>query len=337
MSKRKLNKQQRKRIDDNMRSVANNDDDQLSLGLVITHYGKEVDVASISTDGTLLASGKQRCHFRANLPTLVCGDKVKWRSAKENSATGVIESLLPRNTVIERPRPYQDPKPVAANIDLIVLVIAPAPEPITSLIDRYIIAAENADIPLAIVLNKMDLINEQCGEDLEALLALYTSLDYPVYRFQALHNNSEALPDHNEFLNLLQQKTSILVGQSGVGKSSMINSLLDDSAAAVGDISSSNEKGRHTTTTSQMYFLNHCSAAIIDSPGIREFGLWHLDTNDIIYGLREFRDYAAACKFRDCEHGVSQGCALQAAFDTGKISPSRIASYRHILNARDNG
>jgi len=339
MSKRKLNKQQQKRIDDNMRSLADNDAQQLLTGLVITHYGKEVDVIAIDDVGNRIRGSEQRCHFRANLPTLVCGDKIRWRNANETSETGIVESLLLRETLIERPRPYQDPKPVAANIDLIVLVIAPAPEPIASLIDRYIIAAENAHIPLAIVLNKTDLVetlnNRALSDELEMLCSLYRSLGYPVYKFRTL-DGEDAEADRSPLIELLREKTSILVGQSGVGKSSIINSLLGNSEAAVSQISSSNEKGRHTTTTSQMYFIDEGNTAIIDSPGVREFGLWHLDTSAIIYGLREFRDYAASCKFRDCEHGVSKGCALQEAFDTGKISASRIASYHHILNSRDN-
>ena len=172
---------------------------------------------------------------------------------------------------------------------------------------------------------------------------MYRELGYPLFRFSAFR--SEYNDDLNNLRNFLSGKTAIFVGQSGVGKSSMINCLTTSSEAIVDDVSSANEKGKHTTTTSQMYFSNHPSAdaqcadavdgAIIDSPGIREFGLWHLTNDNIIDGFREFGQFVAQCKYRNCEHGVSDGCELQSAFDEGKVHPSRVASYLHILNSLD--
>lgn len=349
MARRKLNKKQLNRIANNQ-LAKRQQDENLLLGLVTTHYGSEVDVIKINQAGHADKDIRQRCHFRANLPNIVCGDRVMWKPSSTSGEAGIIEALLDRHTLIERPRPYSDPKPVVANINTIILVISPKPEPIASLIDRYLIAAEIAGIEVIILLNKSDLltgeINQKLNTEIDKLLNLYRSLDYPVFCSSTKNHSTFNFDTPKESLTLKSlfiDKTSILVGQSGVGKSSIINTIVDNSGAATGSISSSHSKGRHTTTTAELYFLKHNADdnvdsqdnAVIDSPGIREFGLWHLSEENIIDGLREFRHHAQACKFRDCEHGVSKGCALQIAFDNGTIHPSRVASYQHILNSRE--
>lgn len=389
MSKRKLNKQQRSRIASNQAAVSDNADrGDLSFGLVVTHYGKEVEVLELDSDKRIASQTTQRCHFRAKLPTIVCGDRVLWKAPPEGEATGVIEALLERRSLLKRPRPYQDPKPVAANIDTIFITLAPSPEPITSLIDRFLIAAENADIAACLLLNKQDLMdsNPTVAQEIEKLIEVYTELGYPVYRYCAADNETTQQNDASSlaFLDALKNKTSILVGQSGVGKSSIINALAGNHDAKIGDVSSATDKGRHTTTTSQLYQLfNHglssssehksdqtiandnkadirfdippaissgisldsssdnddsdsITTSIIDSPGIREFGLWHLSQDDIINGMAEFQRFSMECKFRDCEHGKSAGCALQLAIEQGDIHPSRASSYHHILDSLDD-
>ncbi|MBT8149220.1 MAG: ribosome small subunit-dependent GTPase A, partial [Gammaproteobacteria bacterium] len=264
--------------------------------------------------------------------------------------TGIVEALQPRRSVIYRPRPHGGPKPVAANIDLIVLVLAAKPEPIINLIDRYLVAAENAGIAAALLVNKTDLLSEATHAaslaEIDQLARLYQKLGYPVYQYQS-HPSATGGSGFCAKIaaaafdpeSLLADKTSILVGQSGVGKSSIINRLCSGAAAATGDVSSANKKGRHTTTNAQMYFLAQnqqtSQGAIIDSPGIREFALWHLSEQDIIDGMPEFRQFASQCRFRDCQHGKSAGCALQQAFDQGLVPASRIASYRHILESQN--
>lgn len=357
MAKRKLNKQQRGRIADQHSATLANTGDCLA-GIVATHYGSEVEIVAVQDSGAVRTDTVYRCHLRANLPAVVCGDRVLWRPAENTEQTGVVEALEPRSSVINRPRPYSEPKPVAANIDLIVLVIAPSPAPIINLLDRYLIAAENAGIEAALLINKIDLLADPGAGDalleLQNLAALYASLGYRIYYYQAGDTRVEpsnklgSVAKPFEVERVLSNKTSILVGQSGVGKSSIINKLCGRDLAATGHVSSANEKGRHTTTNAQLYFLQHTQSGveagvqeqarsgIIDSPGIREFALWHLSHDDIIDGMREFREYANRCRFRDCEHGVSAGCALQRAFDDGLIHPSRIASYRHIRDTPKN-
>lgn len=339
MSKRKLNQQQQQRIAKKQVEVMDNTQHtDLLHGLVVSHHGQEVEVLLTDDKNAIVSADSQRCHFRANLPTIVCGDNVLWRRLAQTE-TGVVEALLFRESLLERPRPYQDPKPVAANIDAIIITLAPKPAPISSLIDRFLIAAENARIEVCLLLNKEDLLADSpaVAAELTQLLALYRELGYQTFSFSAQPSPSAK---QQAFIRYIADKTSILVGQSGVGKSTIINTLSGADTAKTAIISSANDKGRHTTTTSQLYPFNHNkiagSGAIIDSPGIREFGLWHLSPEAIIDGLPEFRAQTILCKFRDCEHGKSQGCALQLAFDQNKIHPSRISSYRHILDSLDN-
>ena len=347
MAKRKLNKQQRSRIAQNHDAALANTSDCLP-GIIAVHFGGEVEVMATHEGVPVDTNTLFRCHLRANLPSVVCGDHVLWRPAAQHAEAGVIEALENRYSVINRPRPYHEPKPVAANIDLILLVIAPQPAPIINLIDRYLIAAENARIDVALLINKSDLLSE-AGDlagltELQNLVELYHGLGYPVFHYQSGHNDERtavplpavAVPFDPE--QVLGGKTSILVGQSGVGKSSVINKLCGQHVANIGQISQANEKGRHTTTNARLYFLGDGKterlSAIIDSPGIREFALWHLSQQDIIDGMPEFREYASRCRFRDCEHGKSAGCVLQQAFDNGEIHPYRVASYKHILTAQ---
>ncbi len=359
MSKRRLSNQQRARVNKRARAGDGKEDPSWKAGVVVAHHGKRVDVRpgalfQDDADQSDIVSG----HIRANLPTLVCGDEVLYRlldEHKDSAPRCVIEKIKPRRSVLNRPRPYSDPKPMVANVDLIVLVIAPYPDPIASLIDRYLIAAEQTGIDIIIVINKTDLLasdsNPAICEELNALAALYQSLNYQVFSLSAMNDNHGEnqianTQSANDLFQLLTNKTSVLVGQSGVGKSSIINSAADREIALTGEISDSTIKGKHTTTHSALFELNlnwqddtgsprKGACAVIDSPGIREFGLWHLSDDDIINGLREFRHFANECKFRDCDHQFSEGCALQRAFENGDIHPSRIASYRHILASRD--
>ncbi len=336
MSKRKLNKQQQSRIaHQHSQRIESINTKNLQQGLVITHFGKELEILNLNNSET---DKTTRCHIRANLQPIVCGDRVLWQKPEQHTETGIVEVLIDRNSVIERPRPYHDPKPIAANIDQIVLVFAMNPPPIVNLLDRYLVAAENAGIKITIVLNKSDLLitentDTKIKEEINNLVALYQDLGYPVFKISCKENKAS---ESTTLQEIFSNKTSIIVGQSGVGKSSIINQLCVHTNAETGDVSDANAKGKHTTTTAKMYFIDNAiieKGAIIDSPGIRDFALWHLSQEDIIDGLIEFRQFANNCKYRNCEHGVSEGCAIQAAINNGDIHPYRIASYQHILNS----
>ncbi|MDD0974288.1 small ribosomal subunit biogenesis GTPase RsgA [Pseudomonas fontis] len=290
------------------------------IGLVIAHFGVQVEVEA--KDGET-AGQVFRCHLRANLPALVTGDKVVWRAG--NQGIGVIVAQLPRHTELCRPDSRGQLKPVAANVDLIVIVFAPAPEPHANLIDRYLVAAEHAGIRPLLLLNKADLIDEQNAPALNALLAVYRQLGYPLLEVSAHHGNG---------MELLQQQLdghiSVFVGQSGVGKSSLVNSLLPDVQTRVGDLSEWSGQGQHTTTTARLYHFPG-GGELIDSPGIREFGLGHVSRNDVEAGFIEFNDLIGTCRFRDCKHDREPGCALLKALEDGRVQQQRMNSYRSII------
>jgi ribosome biogenesis GTPase len=331
MSKRKLSRQQAWRIEkiqaERAKRAARRDTDAQDAlsggelgpeqdGLVVAHYGTQVAVES--------EPGKsQRCHLRANLDSLVTGDRVVWC---EGDPMGVVVAQRERQSVLSRPDPYGKLKPVAANIDQILLVIAPLPEPHANLIDRYLVAAEVVGIEPVILLNKTDLLVEEpvLSKAMDELLAIYPTLGYRVIRTSIKDSGLD------ELHSALHERTSVFVGQSGVGKSSLVNVLLPDADIRVGALSESTQKGTHTTTTALLMHLN-CGGTLIDSPGIREFGLWHMSKEQVEEGFREFRPLLGTCKFRDCQHEHEPGCAILEGAESGAISERRLDSYRRIV------
>jgi ribosome biogenesis GTPase len=264
-----------------------------------------------------------RCHLRPNLAHLVAGDRVLWR---KNEQGGVVSTQLERQSEIKRPDVRGQLKAVAANVDLIVIVIAPEPEPFGNLIDRYLVAAYLAGIETVIALNKSDLI--ATNEESRALLKRYETIGHNVIETGPDDRSTSALND------LLSDQTAVFVGQSGVGKSSMINRLIPDQELRVGALSESVLKGKHTTTTTEV-FLRPEGGLIIDSPGIREFGLQHVAPEDVAPGFKEFHPFIDHCKYRDCRHLVEQGCAVLAALDAGSISQERYDSFVNIVKDID--
>ncbi len=337
MSKRKLTRRQAWRIDkiqaERSARAAKRDslaEEQLSEGelgveeegLIITHYGTQVVVEA--TQGPN-AGQQKRCHFRSNLGSLVTGDRVVWR---DGNPYGVVVAVLPRDSSLCRPDPHGDMKTIAANIDRIVIVIAPYPEPHANLIDRYLVAASAIDIEPVLLINKSDRIDDTSREKVNDLEKTYRNLGYPVLKV-----STKTGTGLDELRLYLADFTSVFVGQSGVGKSSLVNALLPGVDLRVGELSE-RQQGNHTTTNAQLFHFPG-GGHLIDSPGIREFGLWHMSEDEVLEGFIEFRPFIGHCKFRDCSHTHEPGCALLQALDTGKISRTRIASYRYILSSLD--
>ncbi|MGB0663777.1 MAG: small ribosomal subunit biogenesis GTPase RsgA [Pontibacterium sp.] len=338
MAKRKLNRRQSwriKKIQEERTERANKRDSQIEEqveggdlgpeqhGLIISHFGRQVDVEASEGErqGEII-----RCHMRSNLGQLVTGDKVVWRQGPQ---AGVVVACLPRHSELVRPNPYGDIKPVAANIDQIVVTIAVEPHPHANLIDRYLVAAELCGIEPVLLVNKSDLLDEERSAQIASLMAPYEALGYRI-----IYTSSATEQGLKDLKAELNQRISVFVGQSGVGKSSLINALLPGADIKVGELSESTRKGRHTTTTARLFHFPE-GGDLIDSPGIREFGLWHIEADKLINGFRELRDLEGYCRFRDCKHDQEPGCAIKDALEQNEIHPLRWQSYQRILASLD--
>lgn len=335
MSKRKISRQQRWRIEkiqaersERATRRQNQIEDAIGegklgeeqYGLIVSHFGQQVEVEG--RDGQ-----SQRCHVRSQVGDLVTGDEVVWR---EGNPTGAVEARRERDSLLSRPDNHGKLKPVAANINKILIVFAARPLPHGNLIDRYLVAAENTGIAPMLVLNKYDLIDDSNRQMLDELLKRYQDIGYPVVR--ASTKTEDGL---NQLKTHLKDQVSVFVGQSGVGKSSLVNSLLPGTDTRVGALSEGTHKGRHTTTTARLFHFPE-GGCLIDSPGIREFALWNLQREDIASGFVEFSPFIARCRFRDCKHEHEPGCALIAAAESGQVDERRLASYRQIVQSLED-
>lgn len=287
----------------------------LENGLVISHLGKGVAVES-SQGETIL------CQTRRRLETLAVGDHVRWQANGDNQ--GCIEEILPRRSLLSRPARNGHQRPVAANLDRILIVIAAEPAWDCLLIDQYLVVCENLSIEAELVLNKIDLAIPH--ESLEQQLSVYHSLDYKIHRLSA-----KTGVGMDEFQHSLKNHVCMLVGQSGVGKSSLSNSLLPGKDIRVGSLSDASGHGKHTTTAAILYHLPY-GGDLIDSPGVAVFGLANIDTQALAYGYREFQPFIHQCRFNNCRHMNDQGCAVQQAISDKLIHPDR---YQRFLKLHE--
>ncbi|ASK35441.1 small ribosomal subunit biogenesis GTPase RsgA [Alloalcanivorax mobilis] len=334
MAKRKLNRQQRWRIEkiqeerrqraqrkvERDHPVASALGDE-QTGVVVAHFGQQVLVEAD-------AGERRRCHFRATLEQLVVGDRVIWQ-APRSEGDGVVTALSPRVTVLKRPDNYGNLKPVAANVARLLVVFAPRPTPSTALLDRYLVAAELSGIEALLVLNKADLMDDDNRDLLARIDTLYRDLGYPVIHASA--RDGQGLDQLNQ---ALAGHTCVFVGQSGVGKSSLINAVLPEAELDVGALSEVSGLGQHTTTTARLFHLPG-GGDLIDSPGIREFGLWHISEEELLHGYRELSELAGHCRFRNCTHRHEPGCALREAAESGQVSAERLANFFQIADTLD--
>jgi len=313
MSAPRLTEQQKRRI---KAAQADKRHSQQHSGLVIARFGKRILVED--------SNGRQvSCTLRRRVEDPVAGDRAFW---SPNGEGGVIEALAPRRTVIPRPNSQGHLRPIAANLDRVYIVVAPEPEPSAQLIDRYLVAAHHAGLEPILVVNKTDL-PESSGL-LKGLVSLYRELGYKV-----IETNQTIDPRGTQLLASIADTTLVLVGQSGVGKSSIAQRLLPQEDIRVGALSAQSGLGRHTTTTAVLYHLPS-GGKLVDSPGVREFHLNHLPPAAISQGFTEFESLAGQCRFRDCLHQQEIGCAVLAAVAEGAIKPTRLESYLAILNGQ---
>lgn len=314
MPKRRLSQKQKIQITQNQeKNIESHSGEE---GLLIAHYGKYVDIETL--DKKII-----QCKLRQSLPTLVVGDHILCEPALESE--GVVLALLPRTNLLCRPDSRGQIKAVAANITQMIIVFAVEPAISTLLLDSYLIAAELNCIKPVIVINKIDLISPHEQNELKIFLSLYEKLGYPVLLTDCKKENGL-----KSLKQVMPHQISIFVGQSGVGKSSIITHFIPDTDIAVGEISNTTKLGRHTTTTSRLYHLAG-GGSVIDSPGVREFGLGQISLTELTEGFIELAPYKGLCKFRNCHHETEPQCALRTALEAGNIAPSRFENFKKLM------
>jgi ribosome biogenesis GTPase len=283
---------------------------------VIAAFGRQYLVRL--ADGSELA-----CLTRGKKSEVVCGDRVEIKltgdASTENDAQGVIERIAPRRSLLHRSDAFRE-KLIAANVTQIIVVVAAEPSFSDELLARCLVAAYDQKLDVLIVLNKCDLAEAAAAA--RKRLIPYTTIGYRVLELSAKQDVAQLRP-------FLAGHTSVLVGQSGMGKSTLINALLPDAQAATREISAALDSGKHTTTHARLYRLDETSS-LIDCPGVQAFGLHHLSFGGIEQGFVEFAQYLGQCRFHDCHHTHEPGCALREAVAAGKINARRLDLFQQI-------
>ncbi|ORF38076.1 ribosome small subunit-dependent GTPase A [Snodgrassella alvi] len=284
---------------------------ELLTAQIITSFGRRFMVRTHAGKTYEATTRKKRVDF-------ACGDEVHISHINQQQA--VIEDYLPRRSLLYRQDATRS-KLIAANVTLMLIVLAAVPTPSELLLQRALLAAEAADILPLIVLNKADLPQNKLWLE---KLAFYQSLGYQVINISALYNVAE-------LRRYLQGERAILLGQSGMGKSTLTNALLGNEQARVGDISAALDSGRHTTTHAQLYDLD-AHSQLIDSPGLQAFGLHHLSVSNLLHYFPDMRQYIGECRFHNCTHRQEPGCALKQAAADGKLKPERLQFLQSITD-----
>jgi ribosome biogenesis GTPase / thiamine phosphate phosphatase len=282
--------------------------------LVVAAYGKRYEVEL--ADDLNITPRRISCVTRGKKTDLACGDIVNIKLT--DMAEGVVESSLPRKSLLYRSNTFKS-KILASNVTQIIIVLATQPSFYEALLNRCLVAAEAAQIKPLIVLNKCDLDD---ADDAKTKLKLYENLGYQVLHLSA----KQAITGLQAYLSNHQ---SVLVGQSGMGKSTIINALLPGQNVRTQIMSEALDSGKHTTTAAHLYHLDSTSS-LIDSPGLQEFGLNHLSQQDLELAFVEFRPYLGKCRFNNCKHSHEPDCAVIDAVSSGKINAHRLAIYQAI-------
>ena len=279
-------------------------------GLVVASYGQR---------GILEADGAHVPYIlKGRRLKTVCGDRVSWTAGPDGP---VVTAVAPRDNALDRPDHRGKTETLAANLDQLAVVLAPEPTPDFFLADRFLCAGELAGTHTLLIWNKTDLNMPE-----PAALDEYRALGYPVIKVAALASGG------CDALNAaLHTGISILVGQSGVGKSALINGLVANADVLTGELSTGSGEGRHTTTASYMH-ATRAGGYLVDSPGVREFAPFIHDDRSVQSGFRDIVSRADRCRFADCQHTREPDCAVKQAVQAGELSERRYASYKRLLN-----
>lgn len=286
----------------------------LREGRVVAGHGRRFVVESADT-------ARLTCLTATREIQAVCGDRVEVTQGPDPR----IVEVLPRRSLFSKADNRGRAVPAVANLDRILMVLAPVPTPELFLMDKYLASIEGMGIAAGIVLNKLDLVDEDDDGGLGRRLAYLEKFGYPVYRVST-HNGRGM----DGFAAALRGHDSMLVGQSGVGKSSLLNALVPGAGHRIDELSAATGEGRHTTTASTWHPLP-AGGALVDSPGVRDLELSHRDPATLGVLFRDFRAPAAHCRFANCLHLQEPGCAVKAAVEKGEIPESRYTSYRWLM------
>jgi len=288
---------------------------QLQTGLIVRGHGRHYLVEDD-------AGGRRMCHPRGKKSEAVVGDRVRWAVSGDE---GVIETVEPRRNLLYRQDEWKT-KSFAANIDQLLVLVAVEPVFSESQLARALIAAERAGIATRIALNKTDLPGTPAARE---RLAPYVAMGVPVME---LALKADPVGARAQLTPWLSGKSTLVLGPSGTGKSTLTNLLVPDAGAQVGEISQALNSGRHTTTTTQWYWVDHASrTGLIDSPGFQEFGLRQIDAASLAGLMPDLRAHAGDCRFYNCTHMHEPNCGVRAAVNQGLISASRYRIYGEIL------
>ena len=291
-----------------------------SEALVLVSYGSQGVV--------LLPDGeRKRCKFRRKVGRPYCGDRVM--VARADEASLVVEAVLPRRNYFVRTDERQRQNIIAANLDQVLIVVATRPLPSRDLMERYLLAVHSLGIEPLIVYNKTDLELDP-DEKANGVQVLAHMPDYEALGYTVIRTSCRTAPGISGLQDVLKDKTSILVGQSGVGKSSLINQLIPDLQIQTGELSNATGKGTHTTTSTMLYQLTD-GGYLIDSPGVWEYGIWKFEDIELAAGFIEFEPWLGQCRFNNCLHASEPACAIKQAVADGFIREWRFQSYLRLL------
>jgi ribosome biogenesis GTPase / thiamine phosphate phosphatase len=290
--------------------------DTLEAGLVVAAHGRHVMIETPEGRRVL-------CHSRGKKSELVVGDRVRWLATGDG---GVIESLVERRNLLFRQDDWRT-KSFAANLDQLLVLVAPEPVFSESQLTRALIAAQAAGIPTVIGLNKIDLPTASVARE---RLAPYRAMGTAVIELALKRDPETALATLG---SLLAGRTTLVLGPSGMGKSTLINLVVPQAAAQVGEISQALQAGKHTTTSTSWYWLDEArSGALIDSPGFQEFGLRQIEPENLAALMPDFAAAMGHCRFHNCSHRHEPGCGVRDAMERGEISPSRVRIYGELYD-----